>query len=70
VVRPKWVEPEGTPLADAGLSEGDLIIACNGENVDDFSQLVSIVNKAKGRTIELQVHDDSKVRRYKVKKEE
>jgi len=62
--------PEGTPLDEAGLSEGDLIIACNGENVDDFSQLASVINKAKGRTIELQVHDDSKVRKYTVKKEE
>jgi len=61
--------PEGTPLAEAGLSEGDLIIACNGESVDDFSQLVSIVNKAEGQTIELQVYDDSKVRKYKAKKE-
>lgn len=58
--------PEGAPLAEAGLSEGDLIIACNGEKVDDFSQLVDIIKKAKGRTIELQVHGDSKVRKYKV----
>lgn len=60
--------PEGSPLARAGMREGDLIIACNGEKVHDFSQLLSMVKKAEGKAIELQAHDDSGVRRYRIGK--
>jgi len=59
---------DSTPLAEAGLSEGDLIISCNGKKVDDFKTLQDFVDKARGRQFELQVHDDSTERRYRVKK--
>jgi len=58
--------PEGTPLAEAGLSKGDLIISCNGKKVHDFKALRSLVDEAKDRPFELQVHDDSRTRKYRV----
>ncbi|MHC4502195.1 MAG: PDZ domain-containing protein, partial [Planctomycetota bacterium] len=59
--------PESSPLARAGMREGDLIIACNGRKVHDFDQLLRAVREAGGETVELQVHDDSRVRKYEVK---
>jgi S1-C subfamily serine protease len=59
--------PESSPLARAGMREGDLIVACNGRKVHDFDQLLRPVREARGETVELQVHDDSRVRKYEVK---
>jgi parallel beta-helix repeat protein len=59
--------PESSPLARAGMREGDLIVACNGRKVHDFDQLLRAVREARGETVELQVHDDSRVRKYEIK---
>jgi putative serine protease PepD len=60
--------PEGTPAAEAGLLEGDRIVAVEGERVPDgVSLIVAIRTHRPGETIELTVVRDDEERTVEVK---
>ncbi|MFW5823906.1 MAG: RIP metalloprotease RseP, partial [Marinobacter sp.] len=44
-----------SPAADAGLQEGDRVVAVNGEPVEDWFALVEIIQQSAEKTLELQV---------------
>lgn len=46
----------GTPAADAGLQEGDIIFEIDGEEIDDQSDLFALLRRARvGQTVEVKV---------------
>jgi serine protease Do len=54
------VNPDG-PGAKAGLKQGDVIIAINGEKVEDFNELtLAVISHAPGSSVSLDVIRDNK----------
>ncbi len=59
--------PESSPLYKAGLRVGDLIITFNGKKVHTLQQLMNFCEKYSGKVVVIQVHDDARVRKYKLR---
>ncbi len=58
---------EDSPAEEAGLEDGDVVIAMDGEDIDDSADLVRFVGDSEpGDEVEVQVVRDGKVRTYKV----
>ncbi|MFN9952689.1 MAG: PDZ domain-containing protein, partial [bacterium] len=60
---------EDSPAADAGIEEGDVIIAINGEEAEDFASLQEAVQEAgkADRALKLKLQRDGKEMVLKVK---
>ncbi|MEM8801566.1 MAG: RIP metalloprotease RseP [Pseudomonadota bacterium] len=54
-VTPDWA------AAEAGLQEGDVIVAVDGQDIFDFDQLREIVGNSEGRTLDLTIWRDGDV---------
>lgn len=57
---------EGQPAHLAGLKTGDRIVAINGEKVENWRDLVTIIHGSPGEEISLTVHRDDKVQIFRL----
>ena len=55
------VESATGPAAEAGIREGDVVLAFNGEKVTSVEQLRKLVGKAKGKAAVLVQRDDARI---------
>lgn len=51
----------------AGLRGGDLTIECNGKKINSLNELLRLCHSQTGKTIELRLHDDARIRKVKLK---
>jgi hypothetical protein len=54
--------PAESVLAKAGFRVGDLMIKANGKKVDTVATLLVIVKRSGAKSVDVQIHDDSKTR--------
>ena len=55
------VESASGPAAEAGIRQGDVLLAFNGEKITTPEQLRSLVNKAKGKAAVLVQRDEARI---------
>ena len=55
------MEGTGGAAAEAGIHQGDVILALNGEAVKDVNQLQNLVAKAKGKIAILVQREDARI---------
>jgi regulator of sigma E protease len=61
---------QGTPADRAGLKEGDLIVAINGNQIESWEKMAALISESKGKKLSLTVRRDQSTLQLQVKPEE